>query len=39
MFFDLKQHGIEVEGYEALWLQWINEVPVPGAMPHFDPTP
>ena len=37
MLFDLKQHGIEVEGYEALWLQWINEVPVPKAMPHFDP--
>jgi len=37
MFFDLKQHGIEVEGYEALGLQWINELPVPKAMPHFDP--
>jgi len=37
MFFDLKQHGIEVEGYEALFLQWLNEVPIPKAMPHFDP--
>jgi len=36
MFFDLKQHGIEVEGYEALALQWINEVPVPFLMPHYD---
>jgi cardiolipin synthase C len=24
MYFDLKQHGIEVEGYEALYLQWIT---------------
>lgn len=38
MLFDLKQHGIEVEGYEALFLQWINEVPIPKAMPHFDPS-
>jgi phosphatidylserine/phosphatidylglycerophosphate/cardiolipin synthase-like enzyme len=37
MFFDLKQHGIEVEGYEALALQWLNEVPIPKAMPHVDP--
>ena len=36
MFFDLKQHGIEVEGYEALALQWINEVPVPMLVPHTD---
>lgn len=36
MFFDLKQHGIDVEGYEALALQWINEVPVPAAVPHYD---
>ena len=36
MFFDLKQHGIEVEGYEALALQWINDVPVPFLQPHFD---
>lgn len=34
MYFDLKQHGIEVEGYEALSLQWLNELPV--LMPH-DP--
>jgi len=36
MFFDLKQNGIEVEGYEALALQWINEVPVPHLTPHYD---
>ena len=36
MFFDLKQHGIEVEGYEALALQWLNEVPVPFLQPHYD---
>jgi cardiolipin synthase C len=34
MYFDLKQHGIEVEGYEALALQWLQEVPV--LMPHAD---
>ena len=28
MYFDLKQHGIEVEGYESFYLQWLNEVPV-----------
>ena len=37
MLFDLKQHGIEVEGYEALALQWLNEVPVPLLTPHTDP--
>ena len=37
MFFDLKQHGIEVEGYEAMALQWINEVPIPKLTPHYDP--
>jgi phosphatidylserine/phosphatidylglycerophosphate/cardiolipin synthase-like enzyme len=37
MFFDLKQHGIEVEGYEAMALQWLNEVPVPQLTPHYDP--
>ena len=26
MYFDLKQNGIEVEGYEALYLQWLNEI-------------
>jgi len=36
MLFDLKQHGIEVEGYEALYLEWINEVPLPMVMPHVD---
>ena len=36
MFFDLKQNGIEVEGYEALALQWVNEVPVPFLTPHYD---
>jgi phosphatidylserine/phosphatidylglycerophosphate/cardiolipin synthase-like enzyme len=37
MYFDLKQHGIEVEGYEALALQWLNEVPLPKLIPHSDP--
>jgi len=37
LFFDLKQHGIEVEGYEAMALQWLNEMPVPALTPHFDP--
>jgi putative cardiolipin synthase len=37
MYFDLKQHGIEVEGYEAMALQWLNEVPVPNLAPHTDP--
>jgi putative cardiolipin synthase len=37
MFFDLKQNDIEVEGYEAMLLQWINEVPVPHLMPHAEP--
>lgn len=26
MYYDLKQHGIEVEGYEAAWMQFLNEV-------------
>jgi len=34
MYFDLKQNGVEVEGYEALALQWLNEVPTPGLQPH-----
>ncbi|MFO1394047.1 MAG: phosphatidylserine/phosphatidylglycerophosphate/cardiolipin synthase family protein [Steroidobacteraceae bacterium] len=34
MYFDLKQHGIEVEGYEAMALQWLNEVPIPLLTPH-----
>ena len=33
MYFDLKQHGIEVEGYEALGLQVVNEVPIPLVTP------
>ncbi|MEZ5540903.1 MAG: phosphatidylserine/phosphatidylglycerophosphate/cardiolipin synthase family protein [Pseudomonadota bacterium] len=37
MYFDLKQHGIEVEGYEAMALQWLNEVPIPVLTPHYDP--
>jgi putative cardiolipin synthase len=37
MFFDLKQYGIEVEGYEAMALQWLNELPVPALVPHTDP--
>lgn len=37
MYFDLKQNGIEVEGYEAMALQWLNEVPVPQLVPHTDP--
>jgi len=28
MYFDLKQLGIELEGYETFYLQWLNEVPV-----------
>lgn len=24
LYFDLKRHGIEVEGYEALYLQWVS---------------
>jgi phosphatidylserine/phosphatidylglycerophosphate/cardiolipin synthase-like enzyme len=37
MYFDLKQHGIEVEGYEALGLQLLNELPVPFLSSHQDP--
>jgi len=37
MYFDLKQNGIEVEGYESMALQWLNEVPVPKLVPHTDP--
>ncbi len=36
MYFDLKQHGIEVEGYEAVALQWLNEVPIPLLTPYSD---
>jgi putative cardiolipin synthase len=37
MYFDLKQHGIEVQGYESLYLEWINEVPMPFLSPAKDP--
>ncbi len=37
MYFDLKQHGIEVQGYEALYLEWLNEVPIPFLSPARDP--
>jgi phosphatidylserine/phosphatidylglycerophosphate/cardiolipin synthase-like enzyme len=37
MYFDLKQNGIEVEGYEAMALQWLNEMPIPNLVPHTDP--
>jgi putative cardiolipin synthase len=37
MYFDLKQHGVEVEGYEAMGLQWLNEIPVPRLVPHAGP--
>jgi putative cardiolipin synthase len=37
MYFDLKQHGIEVQGYESLYLEWINEVPIPSLSPAKDP--
>lgn len=26
MYYDLKQHGVEIEGYEAMYLEWINEL-------------
>ncbi|TXS90775.1 phosphatidylserine/phosphatidylglycerophosphate/cardiolipin synthase family protein [Parahaliea maris] len=38
MFFDLKQNDIEVEGYEAMALQWLNEVPIPLLTPHSNLT-
>ena len=37
MYFDLKQHGIEVQGYEALYLEWLNEIPIPFHSPERDP--
>jgi len=37
MYFDLKQHGIEVQGYESFYLEWINEVPMPFLSPEKDP--
>ena len=36
MYFDLKQNGIEVEGYEAMYLQWVNELPVISQDPAVD---
>jgi len=36
LYFDLKQWGIEVEGYEAMLLQWMNELPVPKLVPHTE---
>lgn len=36
MYFDLKQNGIEVEGYEAMYLEWVNEVPVISEDPAVD---
>lgn len=36
LYFDLKQWGIEVEGYEAMLLQWVNELPVPKLVPHTE---
>jgi len=39
MFFDLKQNGIEVEGYEAMALQWLNELPIPLLTPHSGLAP
>ncbi|MCB2169616.1 MAG: phosphatidylserine/phosphatidylglycerophosphate/cardiolipin synthase family protein [Deltaproteobacteria bacterium] len=37
MYFDLKQHDIEVQGYESLYLEWLNEVPIPFLSPARDP--
>jgi cardiolipin synthase C len=37
MYFDLKQHGVEIEGYEAVGLQWINEIPLPLITPRYNP--
>ena len=37
MYFDLRQHGIDVEGYEALGLQIVNEIPLPLITPRNDP--
>lgn len=36
LYFDLKQWGIEVEGYEAMLLQWLNEIPVPKLVHHVE---
>jgi phosphatidylserine/phosphatidylglycerophosphate/cardiolipin synthase-like enzyme len=37
MYFDLKQHGIEVEGYEAIGMQILNELPIPFVPSTDDP--
>ena len=37
MYFDLKQHGIEVQGYESLYLEWLNELPISLLSPVKDP--
>jgi putative cardiolipin synthase len=37
MYFDLKQHDIEVQGYESLYLEWLNEIPIPLLSPARDP--
>jgi phosphatidylserine/phosphatidylglycerophosphate/cardiolipin synthase-like enzyme len=37
MYFDLKQHGIEIEGYEAVGLQIFNELPIPFVASTEDP--
>ena len=37
MYFDLKQHGIEVQGYESMYLEWVNELPMPRMSPSKDP--
>lgn len=37
MYFDLEQHGVELEGYEAFGLHLINEIPMPFAASGQDP--
>ncbi|HWO22522.1 MAG TPA: phosphatidylserine/phosphatidylglycerophosphate/cardiolipin synthase family protein [Kofleriaceae bacterium] len=37
MYFDLKQHGIQIEGYEPAGLQLINEVSLPLDGSRYDP--
>jgi cardiolipin synthase C len=36
MYFDLKQHGIDVEGYEAMGLHVVNELPLPLLTPFHE---
>ncbi len=33
MYFDLQQHGISVQGYEVLGLEWLNEIPTVSSDP------